>query len=64
MTVATDGGELFGTLKDVIRTGANDVYVIHSDRHGEVLLPAIKDCILEVDIKGRRMTVHLLDGLV
>jgi len=64
MTVATDGGELFGTLKDVIRTGANDVYVIHSDRHGEVLLPAIKDCILEVDIKGRRMTVHLLDDLV
>lgn len=64
MTVVTEDQEVFGTLKDVIRTGANDVYVIYNDIHGEVLLPAIKDCILDVDIKGREMKVHLLDGLV
>lgn len=64
LTVATEDGDVLGTLKDVIRTGANDVYVIQSDRYGEVLLPAIKDCILDVDIQGGRMKVHLLDGLV
>lgn len=64
LTVATEDGGVLGTLKDVIRTGANDVYVIQSDRYGEVLLPAIKDCILDVDIQGGRMKVHLLDGLV
>lgn len=64
LTVATEDGDVLGTLKDVIRTGANDVYVIQSERYGEVLLPAIKDCILDVDIQGGRMKVHLLDGLV
>lgn len=64
LTVATEHGDVLGTLKDVIRTGANDVYVIQSNIYGEVLLPAIKDCILDVDIQGGRMKVHLLDGLV
>ncbi|MGI6007692.1 MAG: ribosome maturation factor RimM [Ruminococcus sp.] len=64
MTVATDEGEHLGILKDVLQTGANDVYVIESDRYGEVLIPAIRDCILEVDTEEGRMKVHLLDGLI
>ena len=43
MEVCTEDGNIFGTLKDVIETGANDVYVIENAKHGEVLLPAIKD---------------------
>lgn len=64
MKVITEDGEKFGTLKDVIETGANDVYVIQSELHGEVLLPAIKECILDVDIENQKMKVHLMEGLI
>ena len=64
MQVSTDSGEDFGVLKDVLTTGANDVYVIDRPSEGEVLIPAIKECILDVDIPGRKMTVHVMKGLV
>lgn len=64
MEVITENGEKLGRLKDVIETGANDVYVVHSEAHGEVLLPAIKDCILDVDVENQKMKVHLMEGLV
>lgn len=62
--VFTEDQEKLGTLKDVIETGANDVYAVELMDGGEVLIPAIKQCILDVDIEGRKMTVHLLDGLM
>ena len=62
--VFTEDGEQFGVLKDVMQTGANDVYVISTTKHGEVLVPAIKDCILNVDIENKRLDIHLLDGLI
>ena len=62
--VTTDGGGDFGVLKDVMATGANDVYVIDHPSAGEVLVPAIKECILEVDIPGRKMKIHVMDGLI
>ena len=64
MAVETEDGKEFGTLKDVIETGVNDVYVIDSIEHGEVLVPAIKECILNVNIEECRMKIHLMDGLV
>lgn len=64
MRVETEDGKAFGTLKDVMETGANDVYVIDSISHGEVLVPAIKECIRKVDVAEGKMTVHLMDGLV
>jgi len=64
MKVVLEDGEYFGTLKDVIVTGANDVYVVASEKHGEVLLPAIKSCIINVDIKEGIMTVQLMKGLI
>lgn len=64
MEVVTEDEMHFGILKDVIETGANDVYVIDSDAHGEVLLPAIRECILEVDVAAQRMKIHLMKGLI
>lgn len=64
MEVITEDGETFGVLKNVIETGANDVYAVDSRLYGEVLLPAIKECILNVDIEARKMTVHLMEGLI
>lgn len=62
MEVYADG-EYFGNLKDVMETGANEVYVIESEKHGEVLLPRSTNCILSVDTEERKMEVRLLDGL-
>lgn len=64
MEVCLENGEVLGTLTDVIQTGANDVYQVQSERYGEVLIPAIHDCILDVDVKSGRMTVNLLDGIL
>ena len=64
MKVVTDGGEEFGVLKDVMTTGANDVYVIDHPTAGEILIPAIKECVLDVDIPGGQMKIHVMDGLV
>lgn len=64
MQVVTEDGAVFGTLKDVIETGANDVYIIKSSEHGEVLVPAIKECILDINIEEQKMQIHLMDGLV
>lgn len=63
MQVETDTGE-HGVLKDVLETGANEVYVINFENLGEVLVPAIHSCILDVDIENMQMKVHLLKGLV
>ncbi len=53
-----------GELVDILETGANDVYVIKSQQYGEVLIPAIKDVILDVDLESNRMRVKLLPGLI
>ena len=64
MKVILDDGTEFGTLKNVMETGANDVYIVDSPEHGAVLLPAIKECILDVDVEANTMTVHLMKGLL
>ena len=65
MEVYTDDSEeRFGVLKDVMETGANEVYIIDSDAHGEVLVPAIRQCIEEVDVENGKMQIRLLEGLI
>ena len=63
MEVYLEDGKYFGTLKDVMETGANDVYVVHIESGKEVLIPAIKDCIKKVDVENGKMVIHLLKGL-
>ena len=64
MEVHLEDGSHFGTLKDVMETGANDVYIIKTEEGKEVLIPAIYECILDVDVEAGKMEIHLLDGLV
>lgn len=64
MMVLTDEGNELGIIEDVLQTGANDVYVVKQSSGKEVLLPAIKDCILSVDVEAKVMKVHVLDGLL
>lgn len=63
LAVTSDEGEDLGELRDVLHTGANDVYVIGKEGEEEILLPAIRDCVLEVDVEAGTMKVHLLPGL-
>mgnify|MGYP000964927231 CR=1 FL=1 len=60
--VSTEGEEL-GTLTDVLQTGANDVYVVEQEGAQQLLLPAIKDCIRDIDMEQMEMTVYLMPGL-
>ncbi|MCD7921606.1 MAG: ribosome maturation factor RimM [Clostridiales bacterium] len=60
--VATDGENL-GILKDVLQTGANDVYIVEEPDGTELLLPAIHDCVRDVDMNRRVITVFLMPGL-
>lgn len=62
--VLDEHGEEIGVLKDVIETGANDVYSVTTREGKEILLPAIKDCILDVDVQAGRMHVRILPGLL
>lgn len=64
LEVVNEDGSFTGVLKDVMETGANDVYVVESADGKEVLIPAIKDCILKVDLEKEQILVHLLDGLL
>jgi len=64
LRVVTEDGEDFGTLTDVIKTGANDVYEVKTAEGKEVLLPAIKECVLNVDLTEGIVTVHIMDGLL
>ena len=64
MKVVNEDGSPLGTLRDVITTGANDVYEVALPEGGSVLIPAIKECILEVDVENAVMKVHLLEGLL
>lgn len=64
VSVVSEDGALEGILKDVIRTGANDVYVIELNDGRELLLPAIRECVLTVNLDENLMKIHVLDGLL
>ena len=64
LEVRNEDGDRIGVIEEVLPTGANDVYQIAMDDKRELLLPAIKDCILEVNVEQGFMRVHVLDGLL
>lgn len=63
LKVLLEDGTEFGVLEDVLPTGANDVYVVQSKEHGQVLLPAIKDCVLEVKPEEGFIKIRPMKGL-
>jgi 16S rRNA processing protein RimM len=66
LQVRTVSGENLGEIVEIIYTGANEVYVVEGPDAGtpQILIPAIKDVILEVDLEGGQMLVELPQGLV
>lgn len=64
LNVETEDKETIGICTDVFQTGANDVYEIELKDGRKVLFPAIRSCILKVDLEKGVMTVHVMDGLI
>lgn len=64
MQVVTEDEEPFGKIKNVLGTGANDVYVVETAEGKEVLLPAIRECVLQIDMDKGVIMVHIMDGLL
>lgn len=64
LDVYTEDGSLLGKVIDIYNTGANDIYTVKTQDGKEVLLPAIKDVIKQVDIQNGKIIVHILKGLI
>jgi len=64
LQVLDEQGQVLGTLSQILETGANDVYVVLPHQGPEILLPAIEDVILEIDLGQRQMRVRLLPGML
>lgn len=63
LSAVSEEGEELGKLTDVLQSAANDVYVIRKPGTEDLLVPAIKACVKQVDLKHGQITLHLLPGL-
>ena len=63
LLVETTSGTALGIITDVIKTGANDVYVVTPDIGKSFMIPAIKDMVLKISLKEKKIIVKLIDGL-
>ncbi len=63
INVYTEQEQLLGKIEDVFSTKANDIYVVKDEFGKQILLPAISEVIKNVDVKNKKMTVHLIEGL-
>ena len=63
LTVITDQGETLGQVQEILVTGSNDVYIVKSDAGAELLLPAIRQVVQDIDLDAGRILVRLLPGL-
>lgn len=64
LEVYTDKGEKLGILEDIFNTGSNDIYVVKNELGKQILLPAIEEVIKKVDMENKKITVHLIPGLI
>lgn len=64
LEVYTDKGVLLGKVDDIFNTGSKDIYVVKDELGKQVLLPGIDDVIKEVDLENKKITVHIIPGLM
>ncbi|MDE6024339.1 MAG: ribosome maturation factor RimM [Lachnospiraceae bacterium] len=62
--VYNENGKRLGEIKDVIQTGANDVFVVRMEDEKELLLPVINDCILEINSDEKKVVARLMKGML
>lgn len=64
LDVYTDENKLLGKVDDIYNTGSNDIYVVKDEMGKQILLPAIKDVLKEVDLDNGKIIVHIINGLL
>ena len=64
LEVFEEDGNLLGNVEDIYNTGSNDIYVVKNELGKQILLPAIADVIKKIDLENRKITVHLIKGLI
>ena len=64
LDVFVDTGEKLGILDDIFNTGSNDIYVVKNELGKSILLPRIKEVFKEIDVKNKKIIVHLIEGLI
>lgn len=64
LEVYTDEGDKLGILDDIFNSGSSDIYVVKNELGKQILLPAIKEVIRNIDMENRKITVHLIKGLM
>lgn len=64
LEVYTDEGKLLGKVDGIYNAGSSDIYVVKDELGKQILLPAIKDVLKEVDLENQKIIVHLIKGLV
>ncbi len=64
LKVFTEERKYLGDLRDILNTGANDIYIISLGNSKDILLPAIKDVVLEIDLNKEHMIVKIPKGLL
>lgn len=62
--VTTDQGRDLGEVKDIIKTGSNDVYVVEDASGKQVLIPVIDEVVLSVDVDEKKIVIKPLKGLI
>jgi 16S rRNA processing protein RimM len=63
LEVYLDSGRYIGTLKDILSTGSNDIYVV-KDGEAEFLIPAIHEVIKKIDLNNKRIIITEIEGLL
>lgn len=61
--VYTSDNTKIGSIKDVLQTGANDVYIINNGKK-EILIPAVKEIVKEVNLNEKTMIIEPIEGLI
>jgi 16S rRNA processing protein RimM len=56
--VTDEAGRELGTLVEIFRAGENEVYRVEADGRPELLLPALRDVVREIDLEAGTMTVR------
>ena len=64
LNVVTEEGERLGQVTEILETGANDVFVVRHPGGDEILLPAISEVVLDVDLHKAEMRIHLIPGML
>lgn len=64
LPVYTDEDVLLGKVDDIYNTGSSDIYVVKDELGKQILLPAIKDVLKDIDLEKEKITVHIIKGLL